>query len=535
LQITKRQRRWILAIAIAATVGLAALTIAGYVLSRRFEPFIREQAIAYLRERFDSDVELASLRIRMPKMSPLNVLLRKGRGATAGVEGEGISLRYRGAPDRPLFAMRKFSFDVDLGTLFSDLKIVQSVSIDGMQINVPPKGERRSPARSDDGKPGPRVLIKAVHIKDANLVILPKDRTKKPLEFNIHGLRLESAGRDVAMKYQASLTNPKPPGLIQSNGSFGPWAAQEPGDTPLRGEYTFEKADLGVFKGIAGILNSTGRFEGTLSAVVARGKAEVPDFRLVMSGNPVPLSTEFEVKVDGTNGNTVLQPVRARLGSTSFTTSGAVIKQEGQLRRTITLDVNMPHGNLRDVLRLAMKGAPFMEGGFSLKTKIGIPPLTGPVREKLMLDGRFEVSNGKFLRSTIQDQIDGLSRRGQGQPKNEEIDEVVSGMKGTFRLENELLTFRNLSFGVPGAAVDLAGTYNMDADALDFLGTLKLVAKVSQTMTGWKRWALKPVDPFFAKQGAGTLLRIGVTGSSRKPEFGLARGRKKGETKSKAK
>jgi hypothetical protein len=46
-------------------------------------------------------------------------------------------------------------------------------------------------------------------------------------------------------------------------------------------------------------------------------------------------------------------------------------------------------------------------------------------------------------------------------------------------------------------------------------------------MTGWKRWALKPVDPFFAKEGAGTFLRIAVTGSSQQPKFGLARGRDK--------
>jgi hypothetical protein len=55
-----------------------------------------------------------------------------------------------------------------------------------------------------------------------------------------------------------------------------------------------------------------------------------------------------------------------------------------------------------------------MEGRVLLKTKIDIPPLTTSVREKLRLDGRFEVSDGKFLRSTVQDQIDGLSRRGQG-------------------------------------------------------------------------------------------------------------------------
>ena len=61
---------------------------------------------------------------------------------------------------------------------------------------------------------------------------------------------------------------------------------------------------------------------------------------------------------------------------------------------------------------------------------------------------------------------------------------------------------------------------------VDLHGTLKLQAKVSETMTGWKRWVLKPVDPFFSKQGAGTLLHIQVTGTSKDPKFGRERGKK---------
>jgi hypothetical protein len=228
--------------------------------------------------------------------------------------------------------------------------------------------------------------------------------------------------------------------------------------------------------------------------------------------------------VDGTNGNTILKPVQAKLGSTRFTTSGGVIKHERDTRRTVSLNVTMPDGNLRDLLRLANKGHPLMAGRISLKTSIDVPPLSGKVREKLILDGRFEVLEGKFLRATIQDEIDRLSRRGQGAPKNEAINQVLSAMSGEFRLDNEVLTFRSLSFRVPGAHVDLAGAYDLDADSLDMRGSLRLAAKVSQTMSGWKRWVLKPVDPFFSKKGAGTFLRIKVEGSSKQPKFGLDRG-----------
>jgi AsmA-like C-terminal region len=221
----------------------------------------------------------------------------------------------------------------------------------------------------------------------------------------------------------------------------------------------------------------------------------------------------------------VLRPVFGTLGRTSFTTSGGIIKHESDAARGISLNVSMPKGNLQDLLRLAMKGPSFMEGVITLNTKIDIPPLTGKVKEKLLLDGNFQLSQGKFLRSSIQDKIDMLSRRGQGQPKNEQIDEVVHRMKGVFQLNNEVMTFKSLSFAVPGAAVDLAGNYNLRADVLDFRGALKLQAKVSETMTGWKRWALKPVDPFFEKNGAGTFLRIKVDGTADDPNFGLDRGK----------
>lgn len=530
------RQKLLIGCSLCAVCVVVGLFIAAKVLSRRFEPYIRAQAIEYLSKRFDSHVELGALRVHLPNTSPLRILLTRGRGAQARVEGEGLSLRHKNRQDvPPMLTMKKFAFDVDLGALFGSPKRVPLVTLEGLEIAVPPSGQRPSLGKgSGEETPGehngPWVLIDRVMIHDARLAILPADPTKVPLRFDIQSLVLSSAGPGAAMHYDAALTNPKPPGAIHSTGTFGPWSAEEPGDTPLAGEYRFEKADLGVFNGIAGILNSRGTFEGTLDSVHARGEASVPDFRLKRSGNPVPLQTHFEVLVDGTNGNTILQPVHATLGSTRFLTSGAVIKHEGDRRRSIRLAVSMPHGNLRDILRLAMKEAPFMEGELALQTKIDLPPLSGNVRERLMLDGSFEVRDGKFLRSKIQDKIDDLSRRAQGQPKNGEIDEVVSGMQGSFRLDDQVIEFRSLSFRVPGAEVALKGSYDLGADAIDFHGAVRLEAKVSQTQTGWKRWALKPVDPFFAKNGAGTFLRIKVEGNSTEPKFGLDRGHKETKT-----
>jgi hypothetical protein len=460
-------------------------------------------------------------------MSTIQILLRHGRGAIVSVEGDGLSMRLGGDRSRPpMFTIRKVLFTVDLGVLFEPKKSVNFVSLEGMVINVPPKGERwklgGGGSNSGEGSSS-NVIIQDVQIRDAVLMLLPKDTGRKPLRFDIARLHLQSVGVNSAMRYDADLTIPKPPGAIRSTGNFGPWDASEPGDTPLQGNYTFDKADLGIFAAIAGTLSSKGTFDGSLNSVHVRGTTYVPNFLLKMAGKPLPLSTTFEAQVDGTNGNTVLQPVRATLGHTNFTTTGAVIKHEEYSKRSINLQLNMPNGDMRDLLRLSMKGPPFMEGFINMKSSIGIPPLTSKVKEKLVLDGDFDLRDAKFLKSTIQNQIDQLSRRGQGQPKNDEIDEVISKMQGSFHLEDQVMTFRSLAFEVPGAAVSIAGKYDLGHDSLDFHGALKLDAKISQTVTGWKRWLLKPADPFFAKNGAGTFVKIKIEGDAHHPKFGLDR------------
>ncbi len=449
-------------------------------------------------------------------MSPLDLLLLGGSGTVAHVEGHNLILRHKEHPaDPPIFAADSFSFDLDLGMLRLAEPRVPHVELQGMTITVPPKTDSPAANSYDVSEMiGPNVVIDSVDITHARLVILPRKKGAKPLDFTLQAIHLKSAGVQQQLAYDATLTNPRPPGLIRSKGTFGPWNSKNPGDTHLEGDYDFSNADLGVFPAIAGTLHSSGHFIGTLSAVRARGEATVPDFRLKSSGNRVPLETQFDVIVDGTNGNTVLQPVHARLGNTRFQTSGGIIKHEENGRRAINLAVYMPQGRIEDLLLLATKGKPFMSGSIRMDARISIPPLSGTIKENLLLTGTFEIAKGEFLQDAVQDKVDELSRRGQGRPNDRRVDNVFSSMTGSFRLEREVLTFQRLSFEVPGAAVGLHGDYQMAKGTLDFHGDLKLKAKVSETLAGWKHWLAKPFDPFFARNGAGTFLRIQVGGSA---------------------
>jgi hypothetical protein len=74
---------------------------------------------------------------------------------------------------------------------------------------------------------------------------------------------------------------------------------------------------------------------------------------------------------------------------------------------------------------------------------------------------------------------------------------------------------------VPGAAIQLKGTYDVEGGAIDFAGSAALQATISKMVGGWKGFLLKPADRFFEKDGAGTEVPIKVSGTRDDPKFGL--------------
>ena len=151
------------------------------------------------------------------------------------------------------------------------------------------------------------------------------------------------------------------------------------------------------------------------------------------------------------------------------------------------------------------------------------------VANRLKLAGNFEVSAAHFTNEKIQDKIDALSMRSQGKPKlagDSTPENVHSDMTGTFALGEGLLSFSQLEYRIPGTQVNLTGTYSLDGNQFDFHGKARMDAKLSQMVTGWKSILLKPVDPFFSKNGAGTEIPIKITGTKSEPHFGVDFGHK---------
>jgi hypothetical protein len=263
------------------------------------------------------------------------------------------------------------------------------------------------------------------------------------------------------------------------------------------------------------------------------GETDVPNFGLRTMGHPVALHTDFSALVDGTNGDVILNSVTAKFLHTLLLVSGKIVDVSKETKgRTIVLDAVSSDARIEDLLRLAVNSdEPLMTGSAKLKTKINIPEGDADLLERLKLNGQFGIDDAQFTSSDVQGKIDTLSRKGQGEPKNTDISEVVSELKGAFRVSSGVVTFSNLSFAVAGASLKLDGTYSMDSTEINFHGNAVLQAKLSQTTTGAKSFFLKAVDPFFKGKNGGTDVPIKITGTKDHPSFGLDRGgdKKKGD------
>ena len=226
--------------------------------------------------------------------------------------------------------------------------------------------------------------------------------------------------------------------------------------------------------------------------------------------------------MDGTNGNTTLDPVNATFLRTPLVAQGGVYEVDGVKGRVVRLAVEIDGGRLEDIMRLAVNAAkPPMTGRLHLKTQFELPPGKRDVVEKLKLAGRFGIEDGRFTDAGVQGKINELSRRARGQPPAAGgTARVASNFSGEFRLAAGTLTLPVVAFDVPGAVVELSGAYELRPELIDFEGHLFMEAKLSETMTGFKSLLLKIVDPLFRREGR-TVVPLKIGGSRSDPKFGL--------------
>jgi hypothetical protein len=485
---------------------------------------LRALVIKTLSERLDSEVEMADFSVdTFPAVH---------------VYGAGLVIRHKGRHDvPPLVSIKSFTVDGGLFGLLARPRRFRTVTLIGLQLNIPPGGFKRAAGdtaaaatsielkglhRPDDNSGPAAIVVDRVVAEDASIVLIPRRTDKKPKVFAVHRLTLEPLGKAKVMSFVADITNPLPKGLVQTKGSFGPWGRDDPGSTPLTGEYIFNQADLSTIKGIGGMLDSTGTFSGQLDRISVSGETRTPDFRVNTGSHPVPLETRFDAVVDGTDGDTYLNAVSAKFLNTPLTAKGAIVGEEGVKGRTVRVHVKIDDGRIEDVLLLSVKtDRPLLTGRLALQADLNLPAGPETVMERLELSGDLDVRGARFT-GEAQSKISDMSERARGLNPVETSQSVASNLRAAFRLDRGVLSLRGGTFTIPGATVLIDGSYGLKSEVLDFDGTVRMKATISQAAGGGVKGALlKVIDPVFRKDGAGAVLPITIRGSREQPKFGL--------------
>lgn len=538
---TQRGHRWLRLTVLILLVLLAVAGIGVAIAVHHAEPFLRALIVDRLEDRFHARVELDSFHVSLA-----HGLRAEGKGLRIWPPAEigGVQMDFSGRSAPPLIALREFYFRAPLRLAPGKPIHIWTVTLVGLNVTIPPQPHRAPPNANPAPPPAVplprgaesvRFQIDSVVCRDGHVTLENANPAKLPLEFAIQTIRVAHVDAAGKMSFQAVLTNPRPRGQIAAQGNLGPWDVDDPGRTPLQGDYVFNHADLASFKGIAGTLSSTGRYRGTLNDLTVDGRTHTPAFSLTHFGTPVPLDTVFHARVDATNGDTWLEPVRATLGRTRFTASGKIVQvlapvngKGGPMHSIghgIVLDVDVPQGQIADFLRLASRsGKPIVTGTLHMKTHFELPPGTESIHDRMRLKGTFALEDALFTNPRLQDRIGSLSLRGQGRTgaaPSAAASDVRSAMEGDFTIAGGAVDLPDLHYAVPGAEIRLNGVYGLDGSTLAFRGTARFQAPVSKLVGGWKGLLLKPVDPFFRKKGAGTVVHIHVEGTRADPHFGV--------------
>ena len=569
-----RRSAWLLAglvVLVAAVLGVEAW------LMRQLEPELRAGILAELEHHFHGKVELGSFRTTLREGlevegGGLRIWLP---GLASGEDGSAAWFQ------QPWITVDRFHFHANWRMHPGDPVEIAVVRVEGVRILVPPSVDRpHLSAGTAAQTPGttqgmgesasglarstlagllqpPKIVVRRIECADVDLVIerglaagkpragIPAagaspTQTRPPLDFALRDLALTPDSNGGPTAFAVDMINPRPVGTVHAVGKVGPWKAAEatgrfsPADLPVSGDFTFSKADLSSIRGISGHLEATGKFDGLLHRIAVAGRSQCPDFRLERADTVpgVELDTNFRAVVDGTNGNVALEQVEAMLGHSHLNAHGlverAVDAGTGTKGHDIALEVTVDRGRVEDFLHVSTAEQPLMTGNLTLTTHFHLRPNSGaetlPVLERLELEGQAQADGVHFTSDKIQETVKQISLRGLGQPgqvKATDAATIEAALTSHFTLAGGELTVPDLVARVPGAEIDVHGSYELAAGTLNFDGDARMQAPLSKMVGGWKGLLLKPADRFLRKNGAATDVPVHLTGTRGAPKFGV--------------
>ena len=251
--------------------------------------------------------------------------------------------------------------------------------------------------------------------------------------------------------------------------------------------------------------------------------SDLPDFEVKESKHSVELKTKFDALVDGTTGDTALRTVETTFLRTAVHVEGTVESKAGTDGKTTTLNLAVGHGHIDDVLRLFVSDSkPPMSGMTNFRAHVVWPSGGHSFIKRVVMQGEFEIENAQWENHDRQTNLNMLSKRASGQKKDAATPDVTAEIQGSVVLSGGVAKFHDGTFRVPGAVAKMNGTYNLENTKIDFHGTLKTEASLSEDTTGVKAVLLKPMDPLFKRKHAGADVPVEMTGTYADPHVGVS-------------
>jgi hypothetical protein len=488
----------------AFAVSLAILIALVAVLFGKYWPFSETEVREDLAEASDSTITIGHYH---PTYFPPGCTL------------EGVEFHH-GANQFKLITIDKLVVEGSYAGIVT--KHVPRVTTVGARVFIPPFGENIK-FHSQHSE----IVLDELVANGTAVEFLSATALRKPLIFDIHEAVLHAVRWGSPLQYHLRFHNPSPPGEIAVDGKFGPWADGHPQDTPISGTYTFDHADLGVYGGIAGTLNSSGKFDGIFQRINVSATTDTPDFVVTSGGRKHPLTTRFEAYVDAMRGDTFLNRVEARLGRSVLLAHGSIAGSPGRKGKVADLHLTTRHGRIEDILGLFLTDprSP-MSGNLSLIAHAQIPSGDNSFLERVGLDAKFGIDDGSFKAETQKD-VNELSAGARGQSKDDpEI--VLTDLKGSVGLSGGLAQVADLDFGIPGAHARMHGSYNIVNHRVGLHGRMRVDTRISKTSSGFKALMLKVMDPIFRKKKQGEVVPVHILGTYEKPQLGLDIGQDQG-------
>ncbi len=425
-------------------------------------------------------------------------------------------------PGRPTIHIQRLVITGWYWGLIGKEKHLHKLKVDGLQVRFPAAVK----AKGLDTGPS-----KGVHPVFEDISFDEIDADNSQLVFGINGdaqshtfsiykLSLKHFSPKQPLRFSSVLHIPDPPGEVQIEGQFGPLLS-EIGKTALSGNFTLKDADLSKYQGIAGKVSGKGSFSGNLEALHVQGTTDTPNFTLTSTGHALPLHTQYDAMVNGTNGDVTFQPVHAQLGDTKLVAQGQLASPKGEAKKVLLLDISSDDARIQDLLYLFVQSKAPLQGATRFQAKVQLPFTDSPFVERVAMTAHFGIRGSQFTSADTRQKVSELSESARGNPSDEDPPTVLTDLTGDVALADANARFSRLSFHAPGVSAILHGKYNLEREQVDLHGTMQTDVNLSKATTGFKAFLMKVVEVAKKKKNDGATVPVSITGTYSKPSFSI--------------